>query len=515
MDDPRVCTLRSDRTIPAETADRLDSSSTVELVEVDRPAAVADSKQRRAILIGPGIDVSECVAGIDELGVPEPVIAIIDDQSLVETEADAAIHGQTARECPAAAVDRIESVARSHGDHRTTCRRRLDRLERVVVATSESLEAITTVDSPTRLAATLCRQLADAGGYDTAVYYEYDVGSDAVDLKTVSGASGAAKAEQFDSPPLAQTARDAVSRSEPVLTGIEESPVAADRSTGALAFVPIARDAVPYGVLAVVADQSIAFCELERRLLSLFGCVVADVIVSLQQKRALAHGDSVEIEIELEDPEHYFVGVSDRDDCWAELDGLLVDEDTNRTRAFVRTTGSRAAIEAQAAVNDWIDSISILSRNGDERLVELVGESIPIVEFMATHGATMRKATATDGSGRVVFEFPSDADVGRLLALLGAESGTAELVARRTGSETLRGAKQFRRLLERELTDRQHEVLLTAYHSGFFRWPRERTGEELAETLDITQPTFHEHLRTAQDTLLQTLLEDDRSLYLL
>jgi predicted DNA binding protein len=96
---------------------------------------------------------------------------------------------------------------------------------------------------------------------------------------------------------------------------------------------------------------------------------------------------------------------------------------------------------------------------------------------------------------------------------MAGESGTAELIARRQGSETIRGTKHFREILEDALTDRQHEVLMTAYHAGFFEWPREASGEELADVLDIAQPTFHEHLRTAQQTLLQTLLDDERSLY--
>lgn len=48
------------------------------------------------------------------------------------------------------------------------------------------------------------------------------------------------------------------------------------------------------------------------------------------------------------------------------------------------------------------------------------------------------------------------------------------------------------------VTDRQLETLQTAYHSGYFERPRERTGEEVAESPDITRPTFNGHLRSTE-----------------
>jgi len=66
----------------------------------------------------------------------------------------------------------------------------------------------------------------------------------------------------------------------------------------------------------------------------------------------------------------------------------------------------------------------------------------------------------------------------------------------------------MRAAFEELLTERQQEVLRTAYLSGFFDWPRETTGEEVAEMLDITQPTVNRHLRVSERKLLDLLLED-------
>lgn len=61
--------------------------------------------------------------------------------------------------------------------------------------------------------------------------------------------------------------------------------------------------------------------------------------------------------------------------------------------------------------------------------------------------------------------------------------------------------------LTARLTDRQREVLQVAYHSGFFEWPRSQNGEEVADVLGITQPTFHQHLRVGQRELLAGVFE--------
>jgi predicted DNA binding protein len=50
-------------------------------------------------------------------------------------------------------------------------------------------------------------------------------------------------------------------------------------------------------------------------------------------------------------------------------------------------------------------------------------------------------------------------------------------------------------------------VLRTAYFAGFFHWPRESTGEEVAAMLGVSQPTVNRHLRVAQQRLLAQLFE--------
>jgi predicted DNA binding protein len=63
-------------------------------------------------------------------------------------------------------------------------------------------------------------------------------------------------------------------------------------------------------------------------------------------------------------------------------------------------------------------------------------------------------------------------------------------------------------VLDRDaLTDRQREVLETAYEMGYFRKPRGAQAGEVADTLDISTTTFSEHLAAAQRKLLGNIVE--------
>lgn len=57
------------------------------------------------------------------------------------------------------------------------------------------------------------------------------------------------------------------------------------------------------------------------------------------------------------------------------------------------------------------------------------------------------------------------------------------------------------------LTDRQREVLTTAYEMGYFEYPRESNASDVAEELGIGLSTMIEHLTAAQSKLLEDVLE--------
>ena len=57
-------------------------------------------------------------------------------------------------------------------------------------------------------------------------------------------------------------------------------------------------------------------------------------------------------------------------------------------------------------------------------------------------------------------------------------------------------------MLAEELTERQRASLKAAYEAGYFASPRQSTAAEIADSMDVTAPTFSYHLRAAQAKLL-------------
>ncbi|WP_424019298.1 helix-turn-helix domain-containing protein [Halorientalis pallida] len=59
------------------------------------------------------------------------------------------------------------------------------------------------------------------------------------------------------------------------------------------------------------------------------------------------------------------------------------------------------------------------------------------------------------------------------------------------------------------LTDRQQEVIETAYRMGYFEHPREANASDVAGELGITLSTFTEHLAIAQSKVLDAIVDAD------
>lgn len=77
------------------------------------------------------------------------------------------------------------------------------------------------------------------------------------------------------------------------------------------------------------------------------------------------------------------------------------------------------------------------------------------------------------------------------------------------GTVTLGKLKEFRGNSESPLTERQREVTAEALARGYYDWPRKITNSELADELNISRATLHEHLRKAERTLLSASLPDE------
>lgn len=139
------------------------------------------------------------------------------------------------------------------------------------------------------------------------------------------------------------------------------------------------------------------------------------------------------------------------------------------------------------------------------RLGNLPGVSPP------TLGTVPRTVRGADGEGRIVVEVLPGYDVSEVTAEFLDEHASAELVSKR---ETARPVplftdRELEQALDERLTDRQREVLRTAYEGGYYERPRRKTDEELAADKGISSATFSQHVRAAERNLLAILHDDE------
>ena len=131
----------------------------------------------------------------------------------------------------------------------------------------------------------------------------------------------------------------------------------------------------------------------------------------------------------------------------------------------------------------------------------------PFLAFeLADHGAVFREATTTPDSTTVVIDVPNGIDVRTVTQLVQETFTGVELRSRQT-LDNVDEQDLYSSFLA-EVTDRQLEVVQTAYFSGYFESPRDSSGEAVAETLGISSTAFYRHVRTVQQKLFSVLFED-------
>jgi predicted DNA binding protein len=212
------------------------------------------------------------------------------------------------------------------------------------------------------------------------------------------------------------------------------------------------------------------------------------------------------VEFEVDDPSFVLSRLARTADCTLSYQGG-VQQTTDGSYVFVTVEdGAVEAVEDAAADLVGVDGVSRISADGDGGVLRLALTQPFLALELADHGAVFRSATAGPTTTRLTIDVPTSIDVRTITQLVGDTFETVELRSK----QTLDQAAEHDIYAEflSALTDRQLEVVQTAYYSGFFESPRESTGEDVAATLDISPPAFYQHVRTVQRKLFTALFEE-------
>lgn len=228
---------------------------------------------------------------------------------------------------------------------------------------------------------------------------------------------------------------------------------------------------------------------------------------------SMSSGSAVELEFAIRNNACFFIDVSARETCRVDLEHLIHRSDELLLEFFSVEGGSTDRILEIAEASSVIADARLVEAGADNDLFEFVVSGPCVTTTLADAGAVTRAVSAENGRGRIVADVPSHADVRDVVETFRSRHDDAELVAQRNREQpvpvqTRNGALAT---IGDRLTTKQFEVLRTAYAGGYFGWPRERTADECAQALGISQPTFSQHIRTAQEKVFEALFEDDRA----
>jgi predicted DNA binding protein len=218
--------------------------------------------------------------------------------------------------------------------------------------------------------------------------------------------------------------------------------------------------------------------------------------------------ETVELELRVRDRGCFFVAASAEASCTVELEEMFQRSDGRLLEFFSVQGASPERVLELSADAPAIDDVRVVRGDDDGGLFQFVVAGPCVTVTLADVGAVTRSVTASNGEGRVTAEVPPHVEVRRVVEAFRDRHPGSELVARRGRTGGLRVTRDGveARLLDR-LTDRQQEVLRTAYLGGYFDWPRESSADACADALGISQPTFSQHLRVGQRRLFDALFD--------
>ena len=419
-----------------------------------------------------------------------------------------------------AAFDRLESEAslRERDAALEERNRRLERQIRITEIIRSIDRSLVRAETREAIERTVPEQLVEADGISFAWIGASDVAGDELDPRAWAGDDGAyLDAVPLDPAGSAEPAAIAASRGEPIVVPnvvdrLTEEPwrkEALGRGFQSVVAVPLAYEGYTYGVLAVYADDPEGFAELERTVFAELGESIANAVNAVRTRAALYAETQTELTLHVADDEEVLTRLARAGECRVEYEGLGPTS-AGDTLVYLSTDGADAAA-VTAALDELVgvEGYRLVSRTDDACRFEVTVTGETIAGRLVRHGATPRSMVADGDETEVVVDVPPTTDVRGFVEMLRANYERVDLRGRRDVEREGGTSPALVDSLLEALTPRQLEVLRTAYFAGFFEWPRASTGQEIAETLDVSQPTVNRHVRLGQGRILAQLFEHD------
>jgi PAS domain S-box-containing protein len=393
---------------------------------------------------------------------------------------------------------------------------RARRLDAVAELTQRVEAAITTNSSQRGVQESVCSELVDVEPFVGAFISVAEVGTDQLTPRTVAGIDSdhVEQALQLADQPDQHPATEAWQRGE---SRVINDLVGAGRRSewrqrllkdgaGAVCAVPLTYNGVTHGVLTVVASEPGEFGDREVDVLSQLGTSIGYAITAVERQRALESDDTLELEFEGQETDIKFARLADELECQVRHERTVRRQDGS-VRVFYTVLDDTD--ETVTAANQILPGdVTVVSRQDGQTLFERQGSSW-FGSLLSEYGGVLRRGYATAAGVTLVVELPHETDTRTIVERLQAAYPSLNLSAQRQHRDTESTTGEVRSHLQQRLSDRQYEALETAYAMGYFEWPRESSGEDVADRLGITQPTVNKHIRLGEGKVFDLLFDGE------
>ena len=430
-------------------------------------------------------------------------------------------------------VDLVETVAatvetawdRAAGEAELSRRNEeLTHLDRLNTLIREIDQALVAADTRDGIDNAVCERLAASDLYEFAWIGDLNPRTNEVEPRAWAGVDSGYLEELTVVVGETPTDRDPVARA--VHTG--ELQVVADvatdsgfapwreatleRGARSLVCIPLVYDDAAYGVLVVYADRPQSDGdERNQDVLSELGTMIAHTINAMETRATLRTDSVVELTLRFEDAATPLCRLARETGSTIDYQGFVPRSNGQVDVFFVARESSPEELRATASTLLAVDDLDCLTDGNSGALFRTRVSDPPLAARVTDDGAIVRSIVIDAGVATAVLDVPHTAAVREFLDRLRRWSPEFELRARQSRERQLKTRQTFVAALEDQLTDRQREVLQTAYLSGFFETPRVSNGQEVTELLGVSQPTFSEHLRAAERSLCEVLFGTESS----
>jgi predicted DNA binding protein len=285
---------------------------------------------------------------------------------------------------------------------------------------------------------------------------------------------------------------------------VVEAPTEGVLSRCSYAVAPLRSSETVHGLLCVAGDS---FAAADRTFLADVGRRVGRTLTAIARKQLLLADTGVALSLRTTDPGVFLVAASDDLDCRFELEGVVPVAD-HSLLYFV--TASGAAVEdvlERVSDTDAVDEARLIRDYRDGALFEFAVSGESLASILVERGGTVRELSVENGVADATGIFSRRVDVRRVVEAVETAFPRTDLVSKHEVEEPVRSAATVQQTVLDRITDRQRTVLRAAYLAGYFEWPRGSTAEELAASMDVSSPTLHNHLRKAQQTVFDAVLD--------